>query len=177
LHGLGWNGFRKPPTLSPRVLVKQHRTLRPSIRTFLTVTTAVGSTNIPFRLLFKVGDPPGVRAGVWWAGGGSGRMFFWILFLTEFFRTLFFGSPGIPPPPEGGVPPTPLGWVPAGPHPPGFKRSLIPLAIGLILMMYPPLARVDYSMLPKLISQPRMIIRPRRHFHSSGFVCGFFGSG
>ena len=33
----------------------------------------------------------------------------------------------------------------------------IPLAIGLILMMYPPLAKVDYSLLPKAFKDKKVI--------------------
>ncbi len=33
----------------------------------------------------------------------------------------------------------------------------IPLALGLIIMMYPPLAKVDYSLLPKLIADKKVI--------------------
>src|SRR5690606_41553392 len=33
----------------------------------------------------------------------------------------------------------------------------IPLAIGLILMMYPPLAKVDYSLLPKALKDTKVI--------------------
>src|SRR5690606_32233718 len=33
----------------------------------------------------------------------------------------------------------------------------IPLAIGLILMMYPPLAKVDYSLLPKAVKDTKVI--------------------
>ncbi len=33
----------------------------------------------------------------------------------------------------------------------------IPLAIGLILMMYPPLAKVDYSLLPKALKNKKVI--------------------
>lgn len=33
----------------------------------------------------------------------------------------------------------------------------IPLAIGLILMMYPPLAKVDYSLLPKALQDKKVI--------------------
>ncbi|MBN9292428.1 MAG: ACR3 family arsenite efflux transporter [Flavobacteriia bacterium] len=33
----------------------------------------------------------------------------------------------------------------------------IPLAIGLILMMYPPLAKVDYSLLPKVVKDKKVI--------------------
>ena len=33
----------------------------------------------------------------------------------------------------------------------------IPLAIGLILMMYPPLAKVDYSLLPKVLNDKKVI--------------------
>ena len=32
----------------------------------------------------------------------------------------------------------------------------IPLAIGLILMMYPPLAKVDYSLLPKALKDTKI---------------------
>lgn len=34
----------------------------------------------------------------------------------------------------------------------------IPLAIGLILMMYPPLAKVDYSLLPKALKDKKVIV-------------------
>src|SRR5690554_3312962 len=33
----------------------------------------------------------------------------------------------------------------------------VPLAIGLILMMYPPLAKVDYSLLPKALEDKKVI--------------------
>ncbi|MGE4347274.1 MAG: arsenic resistance protein, partial [Flavobacteriaceae bacterium] len=33
----------------------------------------------------------------------------------------------------------------------------IPLAIGLILMMYPPLAKVDYSLLPQAFKDKKVI--------------------
>jgi ACR3 family arsenite transporter len=36
----------------------------------------------------------------------------------------------------------------------------IPLAIGLILMMYPPLAKVDYSLLPQAFKDKKVIEYP-----------------
>jgi len=33
----------------------------------------------------------------------------------------------------------------------------IPLAVGLILMMYPPLAKVDYSLLPKAFKDKKVL--------------------
>src|SRR5690606_40322610 len=43
----------------------------------------------------------------------------------------------------------------------------IPLAIGLILMMYPPLAKVDYSLLPKAFKDTKVIDRKSTRLNSS----------
>ena len=34
----------------------------------------------------------------------------------------------------------------------------VPLAIGLILMMYPPLAKVDFAKIPSVLSNPKLLI-------------------
>lgn len=34
----------------------------------------------------------------------------------------------------------------------------IPLAIGLVLMMYPPLAKVDYSLLPIVLKDKKLLV-------------------
>ena len=49
------------------------------------------------------------------------------------------------------------------PNSANFTESLsvgttnIPLAIGLILMMYPPLTKIDFSQVPKMFKQPKLL--------------------
>ena len=38
-----------------------------------------------------------------------------------------------------------------------FGTTNIPLAIGLILMMYPPLTKIDFSQVPKMFKQPKLL--------------------
>ena len=34
----------------------------------------------------------------------------------------------------------------------------IPLAIGLLLMLYPPLTKVEFSKIPKVLAKPRLLV-------------------